>query len=732
MSWRAGAINDTAVLQQLRLWETQDLQAPERSRIVSDQVAVAARAGLHAQAVAAADKGVPLLPYARVNALESRAALAEAAGDTAAALRHYQDIVSIDAGNSNAARQQVFLTARLGSAGAALARARVSAKLFTPVELAGLRQAALGERLRWAVSQRDLRPEDPQRFAALDEVLRDGDALAMEFAQAGGADNAEESAKAEWARIRMRLDADRVVALFERGQWQAVLDLYSRMQATTPASPLPPYYATAAAAGAQARLRRPDLAVPLYQQALRDGGSDVRMPSDIHVGLVYALVDTARFEEADALLADMIARTPPLLSLSPEAGRPNDDYGNLLGLRARIALYTDRPTQAEKDAATLSALAPLNADYRTTQARVMRARQHPDAALLIFSNVLADHPGAIDARAGRAETLFDAGEYREARQEVDALQQAHPDHAAVNSAVRTRDTVLPARFEADASTARDGGTLSNRELKLETRLSSHWIEDRWRIMWRQQLSRTTIGPSEVNAWRSGIGVEWQQARWNLQAELHALGSEPRPQGIRLAAGFRASDSWRLGAFYNSSSDDLPARARLAGIAASDAGLSAAYIVDESRRFDAQARTTHYADGNERSSVGLSWRERWVSTPQLQLETVLAADAGRSDTQAVPYFSPSRDNTVSLGGRGQWLTWKRDDSVFLQVLEADAGRYNQAGFGSGPTRGLRYAHEWNSGNGRQLRYGLATSTHPYDGVSERRNELFLNLSVPLPQ
>lgn len=801
LDWRAGRVAADTVLARLRHWQAVTTDVARRSRIASDRISVAWQVGQPNEAVVAAqDVGVAALtayalgplaaaaraarnlplqgqavqrrialePQAfdarvqealwlidsgshdaaqravdalnaratntseRVAVLELRAVSAETRNDLPGARRHYDDLLRLDPGYRPAQRSRIFLASRMGTPNTALAEARAVPGLLSPLEMASLEQEALGERLRWAIAERDRGGDDLQRFSALDAVLRDGDALARRLTATDPTLD-----QPEWRAVQRRLDADRVVALFQRGGRDAdVVALYESLRATGPA----PWYATASAAGAQARLRRADLAVPLYQTALRDGGDAVRMPSDVHVGLVYAYLDTAQFEAADVLLADMISRTPPLLANSPEAGRPNDEYGDLLGLRALVLMYTDRPAQAQSQFNELTALAPRSEPYRTGQARLLRLREQPDAALRTFDDVLADHPLSVDARAGRAETLYDAGRMHEATQRLNELAQLHPGHGAVRSAQRTRDTVMAPRLSVEAVRGRDGGTLSNRDWRAEARLSSGWYtranEHNWRVFARQLWSSADIGGTSLDAPRTGLGLQWRSGRFDGEAELHhtrddvgPVASPPRTGGLALSAGWRATDHWRLSAALDTNSHDIPWRARQAGVAGRDASLGVGYVVNESRRLDARIARMSLSDGNDRNGASLAWRERWLSGPRWQLSTTLAADTARYAQQNVPYFSPSREDTLSLTGRAQWLTWKRDDRVMNQVLEAGVGRYRQAGFGSGATNMVRYAHEWNWGAGWQVRYGLGTSLHPYDGVGERRREIFIGFSMP---
>ena len=86
--------------------------------------------------------------------------------------------------------------------------------------------------------------------------------------------------------------------------------------------------------------------------------------------------------------------------------------------------------------------------------------------------------------------------------------------------------------------------------------------------------------------------------------------------------------------------------------------------------------------------------------------------------------------MQVGGRAQYLSWKRDDRSFVQVLDVGAGRYRQAGFGSGPLWSLRYEHKWVFDPELQLSYGVGLSSHTYDGQKERGRQIFTRFSAPL--
>ena len=186
----------------------------------------------------------------------------------------------------------------------------------------------------------------------------------------------------------------------------------------------------------------------------------------------------------------------------------------------------------------------------------------------------------------------------------------------------------------------------------------------------------------------------------------------------------------MSAQIDTNSNRVPWKALAAGIGAREAAAGAAYIVNESRRFDGQLRRLDYSDGNLRNSADVGWRERLLTGPRFLLEGRINIEAAKNSRLGTPYFNPSHEAAVQVGGRAQYLSWKRDDRSFVQVLNVGAGRYWQAGFGSGPLWNLRYEHEWVFGPALQPSYGVGLSSHTYDGQKEYGRQTFIRFSVPL--
>ncbi|MBU4610459.1 hypothetical protein IMZ29_07875 [Achromobacter sp. GG226] len=347
----------------------------------------------------------------KVALLEVRGALAEARSQPLHALAIYQAVRTLAPAHAYANRAPAFLLSELGApaAGDAYARdamARDTAE-FSMLEAAELAQQALGQSLRWAVRERDQRTgEGPARHAALHAVYARIAPLRAQLVHGEAQATATgQTDPAEWQAIARRLDDDEIVALAALGRYADVLARYeARVQRWGAA----PYYVLSAAAGAHQFQRRSDLAVPLYEAALRDGGEALPVPSDVHVGLVFAYLDTARFTQAEALLRELEAATPAYLRLTPEAGRANPDRTQVEHLRALSLLYADRVAQARARFDLLVSQAPLHAGLRAGQAQVAQRQERPEHAVALYESLATDHPDDVAARAGHIGALQSA------------------------------------------------------------------------------------------------------------------------------------------------------------------------------------------------------------------------------------------------------------------------------------------------------------------------------------
>ena len=594
-----------------------------------------------------------------------------------------------------------------------------------PLELAGLQRRALAQKLRWAIAERD-QQVGMVRFEPLDRVLADMDAaagwLGTASAQAAPAD------QPAWRDAVVALQSDHLLGLVERGRAGEAVALYQSLAAS--GADLPPF-ALVAAAEAYAQERRSADAVPLYEAALRKQGDANPLPVEDQFGLIYAYLDVGRFEDADALLTRLETQTPALVRLTPTPGQPNAEYSNVVGMRAFYLLYTDRLAAAEMQFERVLDEAPFNSGFAEGSAETQRLRGHPRAALAQYEALSATYPYDRNIRAGRGQTLLDLNRFGEAHLIGESLATDYPDSTFLHRFERQERAATGAYLEVEGAAGRgNGNALADKSWALDSRLSSGLIADKWRVFTDVNTARgeTDIGWSEWS--RGSLGLSWNQGDLMAEGEIQRASTGPYRTSVAGRVSFSLSDQWLLGATFDGDTKDTPWKARAAGIGAREGGLNAAYIVNESRRFDAALQHMRYSDSNRRTGAAVSWRERLIGGPGLQLESLLSADTSTSRSQNVPYFSPDHDASVQAGLEGQYLTWKNDDRQFFQVAEISLGGYKQADFSTRSLWTARYGHRWTLGPKMELRYGFSIASHPYDGVKEKQRSLYINLMVPL--
>lgn len=665
----------------------------------------------------------------QVALLKARAALAQAKGERLQALSAYTTISQLQPDNIDARKSASLLLANGSAATTAWQEAQAAERerpgTFSPLDLARLQQQALAQQLRWAVAARD-QNTGMARFAALDRVLAELDAALSQ--QNTAAVQAAPSDEKAWRDVAVGLQSDRLLALLERGRPEQTIALYDTLRASGTA--LPPY-ALVAVASALAQERRSVQAVPLYEAALLNDGGNPQMPVEARFGLIYAYLDTGRFADAEALLAQVEADTPAQLRLTPEAGRPNPEYSSVSGVRGFFLLYTGRAALAQQHFDTLIQEAPSNASYAEGSAEAERSRGHPRAALAQFEALVTAEPYDPFIRAGYGETLLELDEFAAARRVGQFLAADYPDSVETRKFERQYRASTAAFLEVNTSAETGGATfIADKSWRLDSRLSSGLLADAWRVFYDQSLGWGDTTTDKARWSRGGLGAGWQRGGWLAEGKLQRASTGPyRTSGAGLLS-YQVNDNVQLSAALDGNSEDVSWKARVADIGARDVTASASYRVNESRRFDASWRGMAYSDTNRRHAAAVSWRERLIDSPDFQLESLLSADASRNSLQNTPYFSPRRDASAQAALRGQWLTWKSDERQFFQVAEVSGGGYKQTDFSTKSLWSLRYEHQWNLGQRMQLRYGLSVSSHPYDGVREQQRNAYLSIFFPL--
>ncbi|HYU34746.1 MAG TPA: hypothetical protein VEW48_21565, partial [Thermoanaerobaculia bacterium] len=330
------------------------------------------------------------------------------------------------------------------------------------------------------------------------------------------------------------------------------------------------------------------------------------------------------------------------------------------------------------------------------------------------------------ARAGAFSAL---GDLAAARRQADDLVALYPENVHAQRLRRDVDTQLApeVRLEGRYDTSDRGLGESWSQLEVSAPLGT-----------RARLAAGGYGSrSEDERYSRGdvreayLGLSLRPGRWlSLSAEVmwdvsgDDLGRGP---GGSARLALLPDDRWRVDLGYSQDAwRDLPLRARAAGIVADtfDAGLSYTAGTRADARFGGGRSTL--SDGNERTwglaAAHLLAREGPFYRATFGAE-VYASENSRSD---VAYFSPSRDRSVSLTHRSEWVLANAPGHRQSLSLLAHAGIYDQEGFDSGLVGGLWLESDWDLAGRSVLVLGAGARSQLYDGSRELDPRFYLTV------
>ena len=561
----------------------------------------------------------------------------------------------------------------------------------------------------------------PARYRLIDAALAENQALSVE------------AASANQTTVLRRLRLDHIAALQARGASAQVLAEFKAMDADA-ATPLPAYTLNTAA-DALMTMRQPEQARAMYQRALAAEPGN----AGSQTGLMYAQLEAENFPGVEEAVAQRLADTQG----SPAARRTQ-----VSALR-----FADQLQPAAVALQQLSAEFPDDAGLWLDQGDLLSQRGLPRAAAERYRAVLARDPASIKARVGLANAVWAQGDIPEATRMVDALQAEAPEHPAVQ---RLQQAWLRNQRPLLTSSASwgfgAGGVTGNDDRSSSTTLYSGQSAQGLRIFANYQQARAQwwwdtahLFQGSASHARGALGLEWTRRDLQATAEVGSDLRNGRDAVWAAGAGWQVNDQLSLRARYESQTNDFPLKGRVPDVEsnlgaptylhADKKTVGVAYRWNESRRIAADLSGYSFNDGNQRKSLAASWSERLYSGYGRTLDLQTAAYTSSNSLRDAVYFNPKRDVALSETLAVDWLTWRRYERSFKQSLELSVGTYRQQSgdlgnnqtYGWNPFYGVHYAHEWQFGPDRSLRYGIGMRRFPYDGKYENSHSLDASLN-----
>jgi biofilm PGA synthesis protein PgaA len=618
--------------------------------------------------------------------------------EDAQALRAYQRILELDPGDRATKRNEIFTVARLGAPHRAIELAEQSPGLLTDEEIAAIKSDRAVATARWgAAGDRNA----PDRFAATDAALAENDRLL---------------AKAPEAE-RRRLLFDRVTLLRDRYRMKEAVESYEKVATDYPDVPA---YVKTAAADAYLYLENPERARDLYKAAIAQGDTG----PGAETGLFYAYNDAEQHKLALAQIDRAVAQTPTKVrAYSRLTEADNPDYASLSATAAAARGYQENYDVAQTRLEAFRDLAPWNLEAREKLAALYAARGWPRLAEQEYQWILAAKPGDRTARTGYADTLRELRDWRPAESAKQALVQEYPEDKQVQRVDRLWDIHQMRELRVEAGTGTSSGSagpLGSHEHQIESWLYSAPYKYDWRGFLHQYDASASFNGGKGVRRRIGAGAEFRERDWRGSAEVSAGYDDSTDVGLTLEGDWWLNDHWNFSLEGETTTNDIPLRGRVDGVRGWSVKAGATYRVSESRRFAIGVQGIDFNDGNEREILGASAFQRFITGPVFKLDGLLSLSTSRNSLDNANYFNPKSDFGADFTLIGEQRLWRRYDRSFVHRLYLSAGIYQQQNFGSGPTRGIRYEHEWSFDDRMSLLYGAQRTLHPYDGQGEYAN------------
>jgi biofilm PGA synthesis protein PgaA len=621
------------------------------------------------------------------------------AGDTAAAMRAYAEAVRLAPGNGGVRSEAADV---LLDAGAPYGAAQIAGRTTPPIAA-----AEAGAMVRWGA---EVRPPDPaQRFAGTDAALARLDSLI-------------DSLPPEETALRRRLRLDRLVALRDRVR---MVEALAEGEALSAEASLPPY-AEEAYADALLYMRRPEQARDAYERVLAQ--TPRSLPA--RYGRFYAAVELEDFDTAYATI-DAIVADEPVWKYYVDDPTPYDNpdraYAEVTAAQARF--YGNQLGEAWARITRISSAAPANGHARLAAYQIASARGWPRAAEAEAQIAASLEPRDVGSRIALVEVAIANYRFDEARRMLAELRALYPENQAVRQLARDFDAKTRWLVELEAQPGNsDGGgaNASGQTLFLRGRITTPPIADNWRLFAFSEYSNAHPPEGFVNRTRAGAGVEWRSPGLLVTAyPTNSWGTLQRAGG-GATVDWSVTDQILLAFSAEAFSADTPLRALLFGISADELAFRATYRWHESRSVSGTFSYMPFTDGNQRISVGATYKERLVDVPHFNLTGRADVFTSSNTRPDAPYYNPSRDLTVTGGLQAEHMIWRRYDNSLVQALAVDAGLYAEQGYADNWVGTINYEHRWRFDPLTELRYGVMLTRRVYDGSVEQGYLLTIGL------
>lgn len=509
---------------------------------------------------------------------------------------------------------------------------------------------------------------------------------------------------------RSRLDYVR--ALTNRRRYRDAISIYETLKAE---KGVLPGYTHQSAAVSYLSEQQPEYAVEAFKAALETDPNNF----SAGVGLFFALCDLSDFASAKAHIDAWAAR--PL--------EPDEKFEAEM-LAIWVSAYEDRLDIAQDGFLALQARAPASVALHNALGRIYLWRGWPRHATEEFSFSARKNPDDIEAQSGLADADMALGDFTSAAHRISHLSTLTAEgHDGVKRLTRAQALRYRPELTMSSGSRRNKERMSSgRSLRLDTRLYSAPITPQNRMYAHQYYESTEFDSTSAYYKRVGLGWESVIARTaKLDIEFQHELSKGTQSSLLLAGEIEFSDFWRLKSGYDWNSIDVPLRARISDIEGEAVYVGGSFRKNERATVEITARRLTMSDSNDRRSVSASGEYQFIQGPFYKANAALSVSSSVNSLANAAYFNPTRDRTLQVTLKNEWLEFRRYDRAFYQRMYLSAGSYIQHAFATQNIGSIRYEHEWNFSDALNMRYDLAYVRAAYDGEPSTGPELSLSIN-----
>lgn len=704
--------------QALALYQDGRRRFPEDSSFAVGEVMVMADAGQSRQALALGQQLIDQWP--------SDADMSIAMGyahrrnrSPYGVLQHASQAHTLAPDKDYVAREYIFALQQAGLSEAAVRTATENPEAVTDSELRDLQADHAAELARLAAMPSR---NEAERFDVADQAIAMYDRLIADWNAYG------ESARDDITRARV----DRLHALHARVRMQ---DLVAEYETLLAEGIDVPRYALSDVASAYLYLRQPEKSSALYERLTEEPAANADDPAHRltnQTGLFYALLESERFAEADAIIETAQASQAKWRWVKGQPERIPNELSLYVEQTAALGrAYAQDTVGAEQRLRQLSDNAPNNTGLRSALAILYRVRDQPRRSEIELKMAETLTPRSLEVEAGQGFTALDLQEWEQAELLVEDTLARAPEDLNVQRLTREWEVHNKAelRVTGNRGISSDSPVSGSGDFGIDTVLYSAPINHNWRVFGGGGYGTGKFEEGDAHYRWLRTGVEWRSRDITVEGEAstHSYGDGVKP-GLRASATLDLNDHWQIGATGELRSRQTPLRALLNDVSSNSIGIFARWRADERREWNFAFIPSYFSDGNKRLALQVAGRERLYTAPRVRADLELDVSASRNTDQDVPYFSPGADLYVVPSLSLTHTLYRHYETVLEHKFSVGAGIYSQESHGTGAVGALGYGLRYRTNDVFEVGATVTGISRPYDGVRERELRIMFDMSV----